>query len=92
MRITYVGHATVLIDMDGVRLLDRPRPPRPRRPSAPPRAAVPADALRGVDTVLVSHAHMDHLDPPSLAKLGEEMPIVVPRGAGALLRRRDSGR
>ena len=49
---------------------------------------MPADALRGVDTVLVSHAHMDHLDPPSLAKLGEEMPMVVPRGAGPLMRRK----
>ena len=87
MRITYVGHATVLIDMDGVRLLTDPvlrgRVAHLRR-----RGPVPADALRGVDTVLISHAHMDHLDPPSLAKLGEEMPMVVPRGAGPLLRRK----
>jgi len=87
MRITYIGHATVLIDMDGVRLLTDPvlrgRVAHLRR-----RGPVPVDSLRGVDTVLISHAHMDHLDPPSLAKLGEEMPMVVPRGAGALLRRK----
>jgi L-ascorbate metabolism protein UlaG (beta-lactamase superfamily) len=87
MRITYIGHATVLIDMDGVRLLTDPvlrgRVAHLRR-----RGSVPADALRGVDTVLISHAHMDHLDPPSLARLGSDMPMVVPRGAGPLLRRK----
>jgi L-ascorbate metabolism protein UlaG (beta-lactamase superfamily) len=87
MRITYVGHATVLIDMDGVRLLTDPvlrrRVAHLRR-----RGPMPADATRGVDTVLITHAHMDHLDPPSLAKLGEDMPMIVPRGAGPLLRRK----
>ena len=44
--------------------------------------------LRGVDAVLVSHAHFDHLDLPSLERLGRELPVIVPRGAGGLLRRR----
>ena len=87
MRITYVGHATVLIDMDGVRLMTDPVL-RGRIAHLRRREPVPAESLRGVDTVLISHAHMDHLDPPSLAKLGDEMPMVVPRGAGPLLRRK----
>jgi L-ascorbate metabolism protein UlaG (beta-lactamase superfamily) len=41
-----------------------------------------------VDAVLVSHAHYDHLDLPSLERLGKKMPIVVPRGLGGLLRKR----
>jgi L-ascorbate metabolism protein UlaG (beta-lactamase superfamily) len=41
-----------------------------------------------VDAVLVSHAHYDHLDLPSLEKLGKKLPIVLPRGLGGLLRKR----
>jgi L-ascorbate metabolism protein UlaG (beta-lactamase superfamily) len=86
-RIEYVGHATVFIDLDGVRLLTDPllrnRVAHLRR-STP----VAARALRGVDAVLVSHAHYDHLDLPSLEKLGKKIPVVVPRGLGGLLRKR----
>ena len=86
-RITYVGHATVLIDLDGVRLLTDPvlrnRVLHLRR-----AVPVPADALRGVDAVLVSHGHWDHLDLPSLDRLGHEMPIVCPKGLGGLIRKR----
>ena len=38
--------------------------------------------------MLVSHAHYDHLDLPSLEKLGKKLPVVVPRGLGSLLRKR----
>ncbi len=86
-RIEYVGHATVVVDLDGVRLLTDPllrnRVAHLRR-SAP----VPARAQRGLDAVLISHAHYDHLDLPSLEKLGKSLPMVVPRGLGGLLRKR----
>ena len=52
------------------------------------RAAAPASALRGLDAALVSHGHWDHLDLPSLERLGRELPVVCPRGIGKLLRRR----
>jgi len=86
-RIEYVGHATVVVDLDGVRLLTDPLL---RNRVAHLRRAVPVDAkaLRGVDAVLISHAHYDHLDLPSLEKLGKKLPVVVPRGLGALLRKR----
>jgi L-ascorbate metabolism protein UlaG (beta-lactamase superfamily) len=51
-------------------------------------APVPADALRGLDAVLLSHAHWDHLDLPSLERLGKELPIVCPKGLAGLLRRK----
>ena len=87
MRIDYVGHSTTVIDLDGVRLLTDPLL---RNRVAHLRRAVPVEAraLRGVDAVLVSHAHYDHLDLPSLEKLGKKVPVVLPRGLGRLLRKR----
>lgn len=86
-RIEYVGHSTVFVDLDGVRLLTDPLL---RNRVAHLRRATPVSARtrRGVDAVLVSHAHHDHLDLPSLEKLGKKVPLVVPRGVGGLLRRR----
>jgi len=86
-RIEYVGHATVGIDLDGVRLLTDPLL---RSRVAHLRRAAPLDstARRGVDAVLVSHAHYDHLDLPSLERLGTQTPVVVPKGLGGLLRKR----
>jgi L-ascorbate metabolism protein UlaG (beta-lactamase superfamily) len=39
-----------------------------------------------LDAVLISHAHRDHLDVPSLARLRASCPAIVPRGHGMLLR------
>jgi len=87
LRIVYVGHSTVLVDMGGVKLLTDPLL-RPRLMHLRRTAKVEARVLRGVDAVLVSHLHFDHLDFPSLERLGRELPVVVPRGAGGLLRKR----
>jgi L-ascorbate metabolism protein UlaG (beta-lactamase superfamily) len=86
-QVTYVGHATVHIALDGVRLLTDPLL-RSRAGHLRRRGRVDAGALRGIDAILVSHAHYDHLDIPSLERLGRITPIVVPRGLGALVRRR----
>jgi L-ascorbate metabolism protein UlaG (beta-lactamase superfamily) len=75
----------VLIELGGVRILTDPvlraRVAHLRRHGAPPH--VP----RGVDAVLISHLHHDHLDVPSLRRLQGQPRLVVPRGAGGLLRR-----
>jgi L-ascorbate metabolism protein UlaG (beta-lactamase superfamily) len=86
-RIEYVGHATVFVDLDGVRLLTDPLL-RTRVAHLRRSTPVNARALRGLDAVLISHAHYDHLDLPSLDKLGKKIPVVVPRGLGGLLRKR----
>jgi L-ascorbate metabolism protein UlaG (beta-lactamase superfamily) len=51
-------------------------------------AAVDPAALLPLDAVLLSHLHHDHLDVPTLAALGRELRLVVPRGGTRLLRRR----
>jgi L-ascorbate metabolism protein UlaG (beta-lactamase superfamily) len=52
------------------------------------RVAPTARPTLDVDAVLISHVHWDHLDLRSLELLPRRVPIVVPRGAGRLLRRR----
>jgi len=85
--VTYVGHATVLLELDGVRLLTDPLL-RPRvfhlRRHVPARA----ETLDRIDIVLVSHAHWDHLDLPSLRRVASGTQVVlVPRGAAKHFRR-----
>jgi L-ascorbate metabolism protein UlaG (beta-lactamase superfamily) len=85
--ITYLGHATVRADLAGARILTDPvlrdRLGHLRRQG--PSVAGGDYALP--DLVLLSHLHRDHLDAPSLRRLPADVPVLVPRGAGALLRR-----
>jgi L-ascorbate metabolism protein UlaG (beta-lactamase superfamily) len=86
-RVTYVGHATVLVELDDVRLLTDPvlrrRVLHLRR-----HGEVSKAPLRNLDAVLISHGHWDHLHVPSLSSLGRGTRVVVPRGAARILRRR----
>ena len=88
-RITYVGHATALLELGGKRLLTDPLL-RPRILGFIHRQArEPAPGVgRDIDAVLISHLHHDHLDFPSLRRLGREVPMFVPVGAGRTMRRR----
>ena len=90
-RIVFLGHATVLIEVDGVRLLTDPLL---RRRVAHLRRQVPPvqkSLFAGVDVVLISHLHHDHLDLASLRLLGGDTPLIVPAGAGGWLRHRGFG-
>lgn len=85
-RITYVGHATLLIEINGVRMLTDPilrtRIVHLRRRQLP----LLAQWQEEIDAVLISHLHYDHLDFPSLLRLGRKIRLIVPVGAAALLR------
>ena len=87
--VVYVGHSTVLIELDGVRLLTDPLL-RTRVTFLRRASTIDVDQLRDLDAVLISHAHHDHLDLPSLERLGSSVPVVVPRGLGRLLAGRNS--
>ena len=86
-RVTFVGHATVLVELGGVRLLTDPvlRPgfAHIRRHAAPPAA----DVTERIDAVLLSHLHLDHVHMPSLRDFARDVRLVVPRGAGSFLQR-----
>jgi L-ascorbate metabolism protein UlaG (beta-lactamase superfamily) len=86
-RLTWIGHATVLLELGGARLLTDPllrtRLGHLRRHGARPRPEVTYD----IDAVLVSHVHLDHLDVRSLRSVARGARVIAPDGAGRLLRR-----
>ena len=88
VRLTYVGHATVLIELGNARLLTDPLL-RDRLLGVLRRTrGLERSRLERVDAVLLSHLHLDHLDLPSLRALGASVPIVGPPGTVAFLERR----
>lgn len=91
-RIVFLGHSSVLLELGGVRVMTDPllrgHVGHLRR-VAPP---VEEGMMAGVDAVLISHLHHDHLDLASLRQLGQETPMVVPAGAGPWLHGRGFAR
>ena len=87
MQLTWYGHSTVLVELDGIRLLTDPVL-RARVLHLRRNATVDARAIGRVDAILVSHGHWDHLDLRSLRHLARAATVIVPRGLGPLLRRR----
>jgi L-ascorbate metabolism protein UlaG (beta-lactamase superfamily) len=80
MQITYIGHATLLIEIAGKRVLTDPNFEDSlgvflRRVSAP---GIPLAKLPPVDVVLVTHAHADHLSFDALDALPKETPVYAP--------------
>jgi L-ascorbate metabolism protein UlaG (beta-lactamase superfamily) len=81
-RLSYLGHSTTLIEIDGVRILTDPLL---RRRVAHLWRSSPAPGHGSPDAVLISHGHQDHLDLPSLRRLPRSTPIVIPRGLGRVV-------
>ncbi|GAA4741662.1 MBL fold metallo-hydrolase [Modestobacter marinus] len=85
--LRFLGHSTVRVELAGRTVLTDPLL---TSRLGPLRRVVPRpapEAWAGVDLVVVSHLHSDHLHLPSLRRLGRGTPIVVPRGAGRWLAR-----
>jgi L-ascorbate metabolism protein UlaG (beta-lactamase superfamily) len=94
LRVTWLGHSTVLLELDAYRILtdpvwaERASPSQlvgPKRFFAPP---LPLPQLPPLDAVLLSHDHYDHLDEDTVRTLGKtRVPFFCPLGVGAHLRR-----
>ncbi|MDB4985896.1 MAG: outer membrane protein romA [Myxococcaceae bacterium] len=92
LRVTWLGHSTTLIELDGATFLtdpiwsERSGPSPlvgPRRFHPPPLALA---ELPHLDAVLVSHEHFDHLDMATIRALAKrKVPFHVPLGVGAHL-------
>jgi L-ascorbate metabolism protein UlaG (beta-lactamase superfamily) len=92
LRVTWLGHSSVLIELDGHRVLtdpiwsERASPLTwigPQRWYAPPIAL---EALPSIDAVVISHDHYDHLDHETLVRMKDwKTTFIVPLGVGAHL-------
>ena len=83
MRVTQIGHSTVLVESGDLRLIFDPffgrfGNPAYRRTAPPARSR---EDCRDVDAVLISHAHFDHIDRPYLRALARTVPVYAPNSA-----------
>ncbi|MFP2907045.1 MBL fold metallo-hydrolase [Pyxidicoccus sp. 3LFB2] len=91
-RVTWLGHSTMLLELDGARILTDPvwgERASPMSFAGPKRfhpAPVPLESLPELDAVLVSHDHYDHLCRATIAALAKRrVPFITALGVGAHL-------
>jgi L-ascorbate metabolism protein UlaG (beta-lactamase superfamily) len=95
LAVSWYGHSSALVEVDGYRVLADPvwsRRCSPSQSLGPERmheVPVPLDALPALDAVVISHDHYDHLDMDTIVGLAhtQRAPFVVPLGVGAHLRK-----
>lgn len=93
-RVTWLGHATLLVGLDGVNILTDPNFSEHASPLpfvfkryAPPGLVI--EDLPEIHAIIISHNHYDSFDMPSLRRLAARFPVarvVVPLGLGGLVR------
>lgn len=85
-RVIFLGHASTVIEIDGLRIITDPVL---RRLVGPLYRRVPqplTEPLADPDVLLISHLHLDHYDPRSLRLFRHDTPVLAPVGAGLSLR------
>jgi L-ascorbate metabolism protein UlaG (beta-lactamase superfamily) len=98
VRLSFVGHASWLIQTSGLNILidpvwsERASPVAWAGPKRHNDPGIALDALPAVDIVLVSHGHYDHLDVATLSKLAEKFSprVITPLGNDITMRSADS--
>lgn len=97
--VTWIGHASFLVQLDGLNILTDPvlsRRTSPFQWAGPERLAplgLRFDELPRIDVVLISHNHYDHLDAPFVKRIAarDAPTFVVPLGVKAWFARRGIG-
>lgn len=85
MRIYYLGHASLLLDFNGTRVITDPVF-RHRIFHLVRTVPLPDhEIIQDIDLVLISHLHYDHLDLETIRVLDDRALVCVPQGAGNLL-------
>lgn len=94
MRITMIGHSTVLIEAEGLKIVADPYFGTWGNPAylrlEPP--AMDRTELLDATLVLISHNHWDHVDGPYLRALSQDVPVLAPRGTAWVTRLRGAKR
>ena len=92
LTVTWLGHSSVVLEMDGVRIVTDPMlskrasPFQAMGPARFHRAPVTAESLPSMDAVIISHDHYDHLDMRTVSVLASRaVRFIVPLGVGAHL-------
>ena len=92
LRVTWLGHSSLLVELDGVRVLtdpvwgDRVSPVGFAGPKRFHPVPVKLAQLPRLDAVIVSHDHYDHLDYPTILELAKsDVPFITSLGVGAHL-------
>ncbi len=90
-RITFLGHSTLLIEVDDLRILTDPVLRDGLGPVRRQVRAILPSLFADLDAVFISHGHIDHFDPPSLRRIPGKPTVIVPRGFGKLAAKANLG-
>ena len=83
-RVTFLGHSTLLIEVDDLRILTDPVLREGMGPIRRQVKAVLPELFADLDAVFISHGHHDHLDLGSLRQIPGKPTLIVPRGFGKI--------
>ena len=90
-RLTFLGHSTVLLEVDDLRILTDPVLRDGFGPVRRQVEAILPELFADLDAIFISHGHHDHLDQPSLRRIPGRPTVIVPRGFGGMAATWDLG-